>query len=343
MANRRTLMTHTSIPELIGLYKHQLKMSKLEPGELCLVVTDMAFNPAYADACMGAAADLGAEILKITLPYKGQLPSKAWGAAISEADLVVYSTTHTLHYSKELRNALDGGTRIMMAVQPLHTMERLKGDLQVKYRTIAGAKLLRKAKNIHITSKVGTDLIIERGNRPVLSHYGIADEPGHLDFWGVGMIETALLEGNMEGTMVLNTGDQLFYLARYVEKPIKVTFEAGRIVDIQGGVDAFLMRKHLESFNEENAWNTGHLTIGADRRALWTAQALQFPEAGFSPADAESYYGNIQIEIGSNDDISFQGKNRSHAHLGHCMLNCNLYLDDTLFINEGEFVQPDLQ
>jgi len=51
----------------------------------------MAYNPVYADACMGAAADLGAEILKLTLPFNGPLPKKAWGAALKEADLVVYS------------------------------------------------------------------------------------------------------------------------------------------------------------------------------------------------------------------------------------------------------------
>ena len=57
MTNRRTMMNASAVPELILLYKHQLKMSKLKPGELCLSVTDMAYNPVYADACIGAAAD----------------------------------------------------------------------------------------------------------------------------------------------------------------------------------------------------------------------------------------------------------------------------------------------
>ena len=108
---------------------------------------------------------------------------------MQEADLIVYSTTHTLHYTKEIRMALDKGNRVLMAVQPLQTMERLKGDPDVMYRTKAGAALLRKASTIHITSEFGTDLIMERGNRPALAHYGLADEPGHLDFWGVGMVE----------------------------------------------------------------------------------------------------------------------------------------------------------
>ena len=343
MANRRVMMNVSAVPELIGLYKHQLKMSKLKPGELCLAVTDMAFNPVYADACIGAAADLGAEVVKMILPFNGPLPGKSWGAAMRDADLIVYSTTHKLHYTEEIRTALERGARVLMVVQPLQTMERLKGDPKVVLRTKAGAALMRKYSHIRILSDAGTDLVMERGNRPVLAHYGLADEPGHLDFWGVGMVETAPLEGTLEGTMVLDTGDQMFYLARYVERPVRVTFKEGRVVDIQGGVDAFLLRKQLESYQEESAWMAGHISLGTDRRALWTAQALQFPEPGFSGADAESYYGNVQIEIGSNNDVNFCGENRSRAHLGHCMLNCNLYLDDFLVLDHGEFVLPELR
>jgi len=343
MANRRVMMNVSAVPELIGLYKHQLKMSNLKPGELCLAVTDMAYNPVYTDACIGAAADLDAEVIKMILPFNGPLPGKSWGATMCEADLIVYSTTHKLHYTEEMRTALEGGARALMAVQPLQTMERLKGDPQVVRRTKAGAALMRKYSRIRILSDAGTNLVMERGNRPVLAHYGLADEPRHLDFWGVGMVETAPLEGTLEGTMVLDTGDQMFYLARYVESPVTVSFKEGRVVDIQGGVDAFLLRKQLESYQEESAWMAGHISLGTDRRALWAAQALQFPELGSSGADAESYYGNVQIEIGSNNDINFCGKNRSSAHLGHCMLNCSLYLDDLLVIDHGEFVLPELR
>lgn len=343
MGNPRTVMAASAVPELIGLYKHQLKMCNLKPGELCLAITDMAYNPVYADACLGAAADLGAEILKLTLPFNGSLPKKAWGAALVQADLVVYSTTHTLHYTEEVRKALEQGTRVLMVMKPLHAMERTKADPIVIRRTKAGGKLLEQANQIRITSDAGTDIVMERGDRPAVAHYGVADVPGHLDGWGAGIIETAPIEGTVEGTIVLDIGDQIFYLARYVERPVKVVFKEGRVVDIQGGVDAFLLRKHIESFHEESAWMAGHFATGTDHRALWAAQALQFPEPGTSPGDAEAFLGNVQIEIGSNDDVAFQGKNRSSAHLGHCMLNCNLYFDEIQILDHGKIVPPDMQ
>jgi 2,5-dihydroxypyridine 5,6-dioxygenase len=324
---------NTVLPELIKLYKHQLEMSKLRSGEICLVITDMAYSPVYSNACMVAASELDAEIVKITLPFKGPLPRKVWGTAIYTADLIVTNTTHRLHYSKEIRNALDQGSRVLIAGQNLEVMERLKGNIDVVRRSKAGASLMRKSNNIRICSDKGTDLIMERGNRPVLANYGLADEPGHLDFWGAGMVQTAQLEGSLRGTMVLDTGDHMFYMGRYVNNPVKIEFKEGRVVDIQGGLEAFLLRKHLESYNEDSAWMAGHTSWGTDHRALWAAR---------SPMDAESYYGNVQIEIGSNNDVAFQGNNISRAHLGHCMLNCSLYLDDLQIIDHGKFVIPEM-
>ena len=331
------------LTELIELFKSQLIQCNLKPGELCLAITDMAYNPLYADACVGAALNVGAEAVKLTLPYNKPIPTKGMGAAIMESDLIVYSTTHTLHYSEEIRVALKAGKRVLMAVQPLHTLFRLKADSEVINRTKKAAEYMRKSNHIRIISDAGTELIMERSNRPILAHYGVADEPGHSDFWGVGMIETAPLEGSLEGTMVLDTGDQMFYMARYVEKPVKIIFKEGRITKISGGLDAFLIRKHIESFKDEKAWMAGHISIGTDKRALWVAQTLQFPESGFSGGDSESYYGNVQVEIGSNNDVNFCGKNKSEAHLGHCMLNTSLYLDDLLFVDKGKFVPRELK
>jgi len=343
MSHSRTVTPPSMLPELIDLFKYQLTQCNLEPSELCLAITDLAYNPLYADACLGAALTIGAEAIKLTLPYTKPVPSKGVGAAIMESDLIVYSTTHTLHYTEEIRAALQAGKRVLMAVQPLHALFRLKADSLVINRTKKAAEYMRNAEQIRITSDKGTDLTMKRGNRPVLAHYGVADEPGHSDFWGVGMIETAPLEGSLEGTLVLNTGDQMFYLARYVEEPVKIVFKEGRITGISGGLDAFLIRKHIESFNDENAWMAGHISIGTDKRALWVAQTLPFPESGFPGGDSESYYGNVQVEVGSNNDVNFCGNNKSKAHLGHCMLNHSLYLDDTLFLEKGKFVPRELQ
>lgn len=344
MANQRSTSNPMISVDLISLFKHQLKACQIRPDELCLIITDTAFNPVVADACFGAAYELGAEAIKLVIPYAKPIPKKSLRAVMLDADLIVYSTTHTLHYSDEMREFLAKGGRAMMAVQPLHALDRLRADEDVIRRAKRGASYLQKADTLRITSPYGTDLTMQCTGRPALATYGVADEPGHLDFWGGGMVQTAQLEGTLEGTLVLNTGDLIFMLARYIENPVEIRFNEGRIVEIKGNhLDSFMLRHYLHSFEDANALMAGHMAWGVDRRAEWLSQSIQYAEPGSSAADSESYYGNIQIEIGSNNDVAFQGINRSRAHLGLCCLESSLFLDGKPIINQGKFVPQDLQ
>ncbi|MGQ0568823.1 MAG: hypothetical protein ACT4P5_04715 [Armatimonadota bacterium] len=342
MAYGRLLTSPAAATELVGLFKYQLELCNLTPGELCVVVTDTAFNPISAAACLGAALNLGAEAYQMILPYSHRLPGKSLRGAWKDADLVVCMTTHRLHYRDEIREALGNGLRMLTAVEPIHSLQRLKGDHDVIRRTKAGARLLDEARTIRVTSDVGTDLVMDKTGRPGFALYGVADEPGHVDFWGAGMATAAELEGSLGGRLVLNTGDVVFHLGRYVEHPVTITFREGQAVNFEGGLDAFLLENFLRSFKDPKALMGGHMAWGTDHRAQWYAPTVQFPDAGAGGLDIESYYGNVQIEIGSNNDIAFKGENDTAAHLGLCMLNCNLFLDGHQVIDHGEFVPREL-
>ena len=116
MAYGRLTKDPIAAAELVPLFKHQLSHSAFKPGELCVIVTDTAFNPIYAAACMGAAVDLRAEAYVVTLPHSHPLPSKSLGEAWKHADLLVYSTTHALHYCEALGRGLARGLRTLMVV-----------------------------------------------------------------------------------------------------------------------------------------------------------------------------------------------------------------------------------
>jgi len=329
--------------ELVELFRHQLSMSRLRSGEECLIVTDTAFDPTYASACLGAALALGASAQVVTLPYAADELPRSFGATVGMSDLLVGMTTHPLHYRDDVREALDGGSRALLAVQPLHVARRLPADADVIARTKSGARRLAHARSVRIHSPHGTDLVMDTTDRPTLAHYGAADEPGHFDFWGGAMVETAQHEGTLQGTLVLNTGDVVFHLGRFVEHPVALTFDEGRLVDVEGGLDAFLLREHLASYDDPNAFMAGHIAWGTDHRALWTAPLIQFPEAGAGNADSEGYYGNVQVQIGSNDDRYFRGTNRSRAHLGLCMLDTSVDLDGETVIDTGTIVDAPIE
>jgi 2,5-dihydroxypyridine 5,6-dioxygenase len=328
--------------DLAELFRHQLAACRLTPGETCLAITDTAWNPAASAACLAAARALGAEVAVLTLPSAGPLPAALLGPAVMAADLTVYMTAHTLHYRPEVRAALDAGRRVLCAMQPFHVMRRLSADPEVRRRARAGAARLEAARTIRITSPAGTDLVMDKTGRRGLAAYGYADEPGHLDFWGGGMVQTAQLEGMTEGRLVLDVGDVCFHLARFVESPVTIAFERGRAVDIAGGLDARLIRRHLEEANDPNAFLAGHIAWGVDPRARWLTPIVDTPDQGGGGADSEAVYGNVQVEIGSNDDVLFGGRNRTGVHLGLCLLGASLFLDGEPILVEGRFVPSDL-
>ena len=343
MAYGQSRETAAHATELVGTFEHQLRHCRLRDDERLLVVTDTAFHPHYAAACLGAGLRLGADAVELVLPH-GRRGSEAYlAAAFEPADLIVYSTTHALHYADAMRRALADGKRALMAVTALHVLERRIADPDVIARTKRGAAMIDRARTIRITSEAGTDLTFDKGDRPGVASYGVADEPGHLDFWGAGFFQTAAIEGTAEGRLVLDVGDQIFHFGRFVERPVTIEFCNGRAVSIDGGADAFLIRSLLASYRDPNAYLLGHIACGTDPNARWTAEIEQFPVVGGGGADAEAFYGNVQAEIGSNNDAMFGGQNATGAHLGLCSLGCRLELDGRPILEGGEFIVPELR
>ena len=334
---RTTTGAHVAT-ELVALYRHQLEGCRLERGESCLIITDTAWDATASAACLGAALALDAKPIILTLPYGSPFPGAVLASTMAEADLIVGVTTYRLHYDPHLRAALDGGARALLAVQPTHVLHRLAADSEVVARTRSGAERLAKATTLTIGSERGTELSMAVSNRPALAHYGVADEPGHFDFWGAAMVEIAPLEGSVEGTLVLGRGDQIFHLGRYVDEQVTIQFERGRAVAIEGGLDALLLKTHLASYRDPNAFLAGHIAWGTDHRASWTAPLVQFPETGAGNADTEGFLGSVQVELGSNDDQYFGGSISSAAHIGLCLLEASVALDGEPVITEGRFV-----
>jgi 2,5-dihydroxypyridine 5,6-dioxygenase len=337
MAYARSYAHPAFAGDFSALFRHQLLASSVRPGELVACLTDTAWMPAYAAACMTAADSLGAEAVQTVFGWNRAPDARALRAVCESADLIVYMTSHTLHYRDEVRAALARGARVLCCMEPPHVLDRLRFDPAVRDRARAGAVLLDAARQIRITSAAGTDLRMDKTGRRGLANYGAADRPGHLDFWGLGAVQAAQLEGTAEGRLVLDVGDCVFHLGRYVETPVVIEFTAGKAVSIEGGLDARLIRAELEAAGD-NAFLAGHMAWGVDARARWTQPITQTPDTGGGGADVESYAGNIQVQIGSNDDVSFGGKIRSRAHLGLCLRSASLALDGRAVISDGTIV-----
>ena len=327
----------SALAELIPSFRHQLQHCALGADERLVVVTDPSFDPHYAAACAAAATDLGVEAFQAVVSSHRPTSDELLRALFQAADLIVYASSQTLHYRSVMREALDAGKRALMVAVPRHVLERRLADPRLKDMTTYGAGVLDRASEMRILSDAGTELSMSVNGRRGVASYGYADTPGHLDFWGAGFFQIAVVEGSMEGRLVLDTGDLIFHWGRYVDRPLTIELQDGKAVAFHGGVEASLIEEHLRAAGEPSAFMAGHIACGTDREARWTVETTQFPDSGGGGADAESYYGNVQVELGSNDDVLFGGKNRSSVHLGMCCRNASLFVDGEPLLEGGEF------
>jgi len=334
-------------------WRQVLTMCQLKSGEHVTVLKNDTSNPQIARIAALAAADLGAIVSVLDLPpvygeealspdksgYLGKTPlndNKAALACLMASDLVI--DTIQLLFSHEQAQVLQSGTRMLLAVEPPEIMMRQIPRPQDKVRVLAAAAKIGAAKQMHVTSKAGTDFHCRLGEYPVLTQYGLADEKGRWDHWPSCFAARWPDEGSSEGVIVIDEGDILLPFKKYARAPITVTIEKGYIVDIKGGYDAEFMRSFMASFNDPLAYAMAHLGWGLENRAQWSVLGLYNPESQLG-MDARSFAGNFLWSTGPNTEAG--GTRDTPCHLDIPLRNCSLSLDGEAMTIDGVVIPED--
>lgn len=334
-------------------WKQVLEMCKLQPGEQVTILTSDDSNAQIARVAKLAASDLGAVVTELNLPpmngekalspdksgYVGKTALATNSAALAclkASDLVI--DTLQLLFSKEQEEVLKGGTRMLLAVEPPEIMMRQIPRPEDKARVLAAAARIGAARQMHVTSKAGTDFRCRLGQYPVLTQYGLADEPGRWDHWPSCFSARWPDEGSSEGTIVIDEGDILLPFKHYARAPVTVTIEKGTIVDIKGGFDAEFMRRFMDSFNDPRAYAMAHVGWGLENRASWTVLGLYNPQSQLC-MDARSFAGNFLWSTGPNTEAG--GDRDVPCHLDIPLRNCSVSLDGEPMTLDGVVVPAD--
>jgi 2,5-dihydroxypyridine 5,6-dioxygenase len=336
-----------------------LTLSKVTEDERVALVTTTAFDAPILEAYQSALEMLGADAVRIILPRKasGRQLAQPLGPYAAEvlkgANMVIRPVTveHTpvpdiFMYDEIFSPILFSGTRWLDVVIQEEAMRRLFPDQALIDRTLAGVEMMEKAESIRVTSQAGTDLRVSKKGRKGHKQTGIVDEPGMWDNYGFGLVACAPLEDSAEGTLVLDAGDSAGQVPfgdrhRINPEPITLTFKAGKIVDIQGGHTALMLRRYLDAHGDDKARRIAHIGWGTHHRARWGGGYY------FTHADWESFYGCVMIHYGVNifdTPCRFSGlgggTHPPGLHWGGSMLNCTFYLDDELIVENGVIVHP---
>jgi 2,5-dihydroxypyridine 5,6-dioxygenase len=336
--------------QLVNLFREELSRCKLLATETAIVLSGSRSDDLYAKAALNAVSELGARGFQMHMPdpLPNARPSQKEGAyvgitaltgqplaleTLKKADLII--DLLLLLHSPEQVEILQAGTRMLLVIEPPEILDSRPPTLELRTLVEASEEVLRSAKVLRVTSDAGTDLEMNIGQYPVVTQYGYTDKPGRWDHWPSAFLYTWPNEGETNGKVVLDIGDFLWPINRYLETPITLTIRDGYIREIVGTADASLLREQMESFSDPEAYAVSHIGWGVDPRADWDA-LKKYPTS--TGTDPRSFAGNVQFSTGPN--LEAGGHRHTLAHFDMPMRNCTLTLDERIIVRRGEVVAP---
>jgi 2,5-dihydroxypyridine 5,6-dioxygenase len=338
--------------KLTSLFRQQFELCRVGPGQTVAIVSDLGTRRDYIQAAFAAAQEIGFDIYEmcvnaipgwttVGVPTIGKC--KGTLEALLAVDMVLIF--HIPLFSKWLREVQGKGVRVQMIIDAPDDLYHLQSPPGLKEAVVHAHQLYEKTREVHVTSKAGTDLHYQRGEYPVMSQYGMADEPGRFDQWGVGLLHTFPNEGSAHGRVVIMPGDIVILpYCRYVQDKIEVEVRDGHIVSIEGGLDAMLMRDWLESGkvneSDRDPFAISHLGWGLNPQCRWDSIALYGDAPERSRAASRSFPGNFLFSTGPNSQGG--GKRTTPGHYDVPMRNCTIALDGKVVVEEGRIVDPKM-
>jgi len=299
----------------------------VKAGETVLISTDTN-KIRIAEALAAAAYAVGASPIIVMIPPVGthgaQLPEPIV-AAFREADVFLMPTTWSQTHTKARVEAIRAGKRgstMCEITEDALCVGAIEADYEECDRL--GRKLgafLAESSEVRITTPLGTDICGEVKGRPVQYETGLFREPGQFAAFPDSEINISPIEGTAEGKIVADVSIMAVGITLY--DPVTLIVKEGKVVDIQGGMQARKFREILEAFEDEKAFNLAEFGIGLNPRARLAATNLE--DLG--------RLGNCHCGIGSNFAIG--GKVLAPNHHDAIFKDATVYFDGKLVLDKG--------
>ena len=331
----------------IGLFADTLARSGVANGDEVVILSETQSRTLNVHLCELALVQLGAKPLHVVLTTPMQtvvVPIRSTGAssslqamtpamaALGFGGLVIDCTLEGLLHAPELPAILKCGTRVMMiSNEHPEILERVGSDDQLKERVRTGMKWMRSTRHMHVKSAAGTDLKIDLEGSVVGGGWGFTTTPGTITNWPGGLCLAFPAKNTVNGTLVLNTGDQNLTFKRYLESPVHLVIENDYVTGIEGeGLDAQLMREALAVWKDEDAYATSHVGWGMNHNAKWVSMA-HYDKSDHNGTEQRVYAGNFLFSTGANETAN----RYTLGHFDIPMKNCSITLDGEEAVIDG--------
>ncbi|MDE2444529.1 MAG: peptidase M29 [Alphaproteobacteria bacterium] len=300
-----------------------------------------------------ACYDLGADYCMITMPTPKQtapVPVKSTGTswalqnnrasveALKRVEIVVDCTVEGLIHAPEWPEIEEAGARLLVVCnEHPEILERTEPWPALDAKVALGVQMLREAKEMRVTSRAGTDLVIDIRGAPCGGTAGFSTRAGSVSHWPGGLCLCFPGPGTVNGRIVMNVGDMNLTFKSYLSSKIDVVVENDFITTIKGdGIDALQFREYLDAWEDRNAFGLSHVGWGMNPGARWISGAL-YDKRDMQAVEFRAFAGNFLWSTGANQ---YAGR-FTQGHFDLPMRNCTISLDGRVVVKEGQ-LQGDL-
>ncbi|MEJ8572596.1 hypothetical protein [Microbaculum marinum] len=325
----------------------------IKPGQRVLILTDTAHDPRVWQVVQSTLCELGAEATVALFerrPADYYDPPSAVIEAMMKSDVnVLLASTGMLHCPANFDAmaagipaiCMDGGMTLEM-FQSGAVTEDMK-QVAVRKHYVSKNVFGDDPKECRVTSAYGTEFTYSvdgRITRPPLpgddfDPYRIINfakdenRPGNnllYYLFPTGEFNVAPVEGSANGKLVIDL--TMHHLGR-LYTPIELTVKDGRVVSIDGGPEARILKDYLEAYGDDNAYMCpAEASVGVNAKAV--IRGIQ--------REDKNIMGTLHFGLGTNVDVG--GTVKSNIHMDGVILHPTLYVDGEKKIDGGRFLVP---
>jgi len=300
------------------------KVLDLKPDESFLVTTDEPKKELaiqiyeYAKNITPSAR---IEIIK-ELERNGQEPGPEVAELILNHDVQFYLTSKSLSHTNSRRNATKKGHRIISA--PGLTYDMMKRCVDINYDELINLHdklrpIIADSKEIHITTKAGTDIKTAVHDTKGQSDNLLKNKPGAFGNLPTGEIDSGIVREKTNGTIVF---DGSFPGLGILKNPIKVEVVDGIGTIVIDNDKAKILHNMLKVVGL-NAFKLAELGIGTNPKAILTGNVLE----------DEKVLGTVHFAFGN--DLSYNGTNDVPVHLDGVIKEPTINIDGKIIMKDG--------
>jgi len=310
------------------------RCASISPGDRVLIVTDFDLVKSAVVLAQAAHA-VGAEVsISIMAPREvdGQEPPDSIAAAMKKADVILTPVSKSLAHTRAVKEALTEGARVLSLTAltgELLASDAWEADFE-KQRPVVEkvARIFTEANEVRIRSPAGTDLTVRADGRQGNAHSCIVKEPGQ--FSGAPNIEANFspVEGTAQGTFIAD-GSIPYLGIGLLTQPVTFVIQHGKVVRIEGGKEAQLLKSILEEQQDPNVYNIAQVAVGLNPK-------IKAPVGRLGCNYDEGAFGTVHIGIGTSSNIG--GQVKASTHFDAVMNNPTVEVDGRVIVKNGQLM-----